>query len=259
MSLRRAFRILRIVTLLTILFIVGIGTWLTKLRTTDWDSPLWVAVYPIKGDNKNSTNRYLAQIDEATFHTIEEFFIDEGKAWGLDLAKPMLIKIAPEIKVLPPNPPENNDVIKAMLWSLKFRYWAWRNDTFKGPSPDIRMFLVYHSPELHTRLNHSVGLEKGLIGIANVYAKQTQTEQNNVIIAHEILHTLGATDKYDQQNYPVYPEGFAEPEKTPLLPQTYTELMGGRKPVSSEQAVIPKNLHNCLIGRKTAEEINWSG
>ena len=38
------------------------------------------------------------------------------------------------------------------------------------------------------------------------------TEENNVIVAHEILHTFGATDKYDPATtQPRYPDGYAEP------------------------------------------------
>ncbi|HNZ57368.1 MAG TPA: hypothetical protein PKL58_08425, partial [Methylophilaceae bacterium] len=79
-----------------------------------------------------------------------------------------------------------------------------------------------------------------------------------VILAHEMLHTLGATDKYNlATTLPIYPEGFAEPNKAPRYPQDFAELMGGRVPISESQAEIPKSLLQTLVGEVTAKEIGW--
>jgi hypothetical protein len=78
-------------------------------------------------------------------------------------------------------------------------------------------------------------------------------------MAHELLHALGATDKYDlQDDQPIAPDGFAEPERQPLYPQSFAELMGGRIPVSRTEATTPESLQQVLIGAKTASEIGWS-
>jgi hypothetical protein len=79
---------------------------------------------------------------------------------------------------------------------------------------------------------------------------------NNVIIAHEFLHTLGATDKYNPADgMPNFPSGYAEPDRNPLYPQRYAEIMGGRIAESEVEAMIPKSLNYVTIGRTTAEEI----
>jgi hypothetical protein len=120
------------------------------------------------------------------------------------------------------------------------------------------MFVLYHDPERVSRLSHSLGLQKGLIGVVNAFASDAQAQPNNVIIAHEMLHTLGATDKYDPAtNQPLRPIGFAEPELDPVFPQRFAEVMGGRVPVSPSQARIPDNLDEVLIGAATALEIRW--
>jgi hypothetical protein len=41
------FKVARITILLFVLFMVAMGTWLTKLRSTDWNNSLWVKIYPI--------------------------------------------------------------------------------------------------------------------------------------------------------------------------------------------------------------------
>jgi len=77
-------------------------------------------------------------------------------------------------------------------------------------------------------------------------------------LAHELLHTLGATDKYDpSDNQPWHPEGYAEPTLEPLHPQRYAEIMAGRIPLGRTRAEIPRTLDETLIGAATAREINW--
>jgi hypothetical protein len=120
------------------------------------------------------------------------------------------------------------------------------------------MFVLYHDPDRVTRVGHSLGLQKGLIGVVNAFASQAQAAQNDVVIAHELLHTLGATDKYDPRtDQPTFPDGYAEPEHQPLLPQAYAEIMAGRVPVTENEAEMPLSLDVVLIGTKTAREINW--
>ena len=73
-----------------------------------------------------------------------------------------------------------------------------------------------------------------------------------------MLHTLGATDKYDPRTtLPQFPDGFAEPQKSPRFPQAFAELMGGRIPVSDSRAEIPDDLSRCRVGTATARELKW--
>jgi hypothetical protein len=81
---------------------------------------------------------------------------------------------------------------------------------------------------------------------------------NLVILTHEMLHTLGATDLYDlRTTLPLYPDGYAKPKQSPRYPQTQAELMAGRIPLSETQADIPLSLRETVIGARTAREIGW--
>ena len=138
------------------------------------------------------------------------------------------------------------------------RWWAFHNTDSDGYSTQVNMFLQYFDPAQTKRLGHSTGLQKGLIGRVKVFASQEMAKQNNVVITHEFLHTLGATDKYDlTNNQPRYPEGYAYPDLQPVVPQRIAEIMAGRMPVSQYEAVIPESLDDVVIGNKTAIEINW--
>ena len=162
------------------------------------------------------------------------------------------------ISEIPPAPPTNGSLLNTIVWSIKFRLFAWNNSQKINVKPDIRLYLLYHNPVTHPVLSHSTALNKGRIGRVNLFGDDKYNKQNLVILAHELLHTLTATDKYDlESTLPAYPDGYAEPNKQPRYPQNFAELMGGRVPLSETKAEIPKSLQQTLIGEKTAREIGW--
>jgi hypothetical protein len=247
----------RIAFLLAVLLFVVADTWLTRIRTTDWTIPLWLVIYPVNADNSEVTARYIAQLTNSDFSSIEAFLSEEAQRYGLQLKKPVEVKLAPEVDEHPPAIPVGGSRLAIMWWSLKLRLWSKIHNNYEGPA-DLKLFVQYHDPETHERLGHSTGLQKGRVGIVNTFASRRYQEQNSVVITHELLHLFGATDKYDlATNLPYYPDGYAEPEKQPLYPQRWAELMGGRVPVSESEAEIPTSLRKTLIGEITAAEINW--
>ena len=161
--------------------------------------------------------------------------------------------------ITPPEPPPpGSNYALIIWWSLKFRYWAYKN------TPDldsnlhrIRVFAYYHEPLESRRLQHSLGLDKGLLVVVHAFASVDQYQQNNIVIAHELLHTVGATDKYAADSEPVFPTGYADPAQSPLYPQTKAEIMAVRIPLSTNTSRMATNLNECVIGEQTAREINW--
>jgi hypothetical protein len=253
-----SFKTLRIFILAVILFVVAMSALATRLHTTDWDLPLWVVIYPINGDGSQTSSDYINLLDGYDFEPIKDFMAQEAEDYELSLANPVSMNLAPEIMEIPPKPPQKRNLLNVMWWSLNLRYWAYKYDTYEGPSPDIRLFLVYYDPDTHKVLDHSLGLQKGLISIVNVFADRMSRATNNVVITHELLHTVGATDKYDfTTRHPVHPDGYAEPDLEPLFPQRFAEIMGGRMPLSETESEIPASLDEVIIGYKTGQEIRW--
>ena len=253
------FRTLRILILVVILVLVAASAWLTKQRTTSWQQPLRVAIFPINADRSDASARYIGELRLDAFDPVAVFMQREAERHGLTLKTPVEMFLAPRIDRVPPSPPFGGNAVQVMLWSLQMRYWAWVNARFDGPKPHVRVFVLYYDPQHITRVGHSLGLQKGLIGVVNAFASQAQAAQNDVVIAHEFLHTLGATDKYDlRNNQPFFPDGYAEPERQPLLPQAYAEIMAGRVPLTQTEAEMPASLDEALIGTQTAREINWA-
>jgi hypothetical protein len=203
------FKAIRIAILLFILLFVAVGTWLTQSRSTDWNNSLWVKVYPINADNSDTVDRYIATLELEDFMDIEEFLAREVQRYGRTINRPLRMELGIPVRKQPPEI-GGSGVLDVMTWSLKLRWWAWRTAGKQDDiTPDVRIFVRYHDPDDAFRLENSVGLQKGMVGIVNARASRRHAGANNVIIAHEFMHTLGATDKYEL--------GTGQPLARPLL------------------------------------------
>lgn len=111
---------------------------------------------------------------------------------------------------------------------------------------------------LHPAIKTFNGSAKGRIGSVNLFASSRQSDQNKIVLVHELLHTFGASDKYDlATGQPIYPVGYANPNQQPLFPQTKAELMAGHIPVSQSTSKMPESLNQTLINEITAIELGW--
>lgn len=250
---------LRILLLLYVLLFVALGAWLARARSTDWDDTLYVGVYPINGDQSPASSAYIASLGPQSFKEIGQFFSREMTRYGIAIENPVVFELGQPISTLPPAPPLSNGVLAVMRWSLALRWWSWRQQLHQpGPRPDVFIYLIYHDPDTHKVLSHSLGLQKGLIGVVNAFASPREAGGNRVVMTHELLHTLGASDKYDPAtNLPVFPHGYAEPDRTPRYPQVRAEIMAGRISTTPGKARQPEGLVEVVVGPMTAAEIRW--
>jgi hypothetical protein len=252
------FRNLRIAVLLLVLLVVALTSWRERVRSTRWTVPLYVAIFPVAGDSSPVTKGYLGSLDAAAFQPIDRFFAREGARYGLHEPAPVKTRLRPILNELPPQRPDGGGMLSTVLWSLKLRFWAWRVSGRAHEPEDIRVFVLYRDPALTQTVPHSAGLEKGLIGVVYAFATQTMSGANDVVIAHEMLHTLGATDKYDPANdAPRYPDGYGDPLQEPRFPQLQAEIMAGRRMLSADRWEQPLDLNDVVIGQATASEIHW--
>jgi hypothetical protein len=252
-------KFLRIAALFVVLVFVAGVTLQDARESTSWDAPLRVTVYPVNADGRPATAAFLAALDDPHFEGVEDFFAREAGRYSIGLELPVDLRLGEPVTGLPPAPPVGGSGLAVAVWSLHLRAWAWwtlRDQP--GPRPQVRLFALFHDPANSRAVPDSLGLRKGLIGVAHGFADDRLKGTNGVVLAHELLHTLGATDKYDPAtNLPVWPDGYAEPAREPLLPQRRAEIMAGRVPVGPEEAVLPEGLREVAVGPVTAREIRW--
>ncbi len=249
-------RWLRITVLLTLLVLVTGTTLLDRMRTTDWDSPLRVGIFPVSADGSAAAAAYIANLGPESFAAIGKFLEREAQRAGLALREPARITLYAPVSKPPPLLLPGSGAAATGWWSLKLRYYAWR--AARATPAQIRLFVLFHDPQRSPQVPHSLGLQKGLIGVVHAFADREMSGANQIVIAHELLHTLGATDKYDlATSLPRWPEGYAEPAARPRYPQRRAELMAGRRALSASEAEMPDSLDDVLIGPETAREIHW--
>jgi len=241
------------------LFAAGTQFFIAR-HATDWDAPLWVDIYTVAGDDHDVTRRYLDAVERTEFADAEAFLTREARRYGVTLEEPFRLRVVGEYHAPLPRLDHRASALGVLWWSLRMRWLATRlRWGAAGPSGDILVFAVFHEPATTVALDGSTALEKGLIAVPNLFAAREARATNQIVLAHELLHTLSATDKYAlDTNAPSFPDGYAAPDARPLLPQTKAELMAGRIPLDEQHAEIPESLRNVVIGPATAREIGWS-
>jgi hypothetical protein len=246
---------IRVLILLVILLIVAINAYRDKNQ--DWTKPIYVQLHPINADGLSSTQAYIQKL------SIQD--LDASRAYLQAFAANyraqdtvFYFKLGRELKTLPPKVPEPANIWNTIWWSLKFRFYAWQQHESVDGYAAVTLFLNYYDPEKTKSLKHSTALENGRIGSVHLFAAEKQSEQNKIVLVHELLHAFGATDKYDlATGQPIYPIGYAFPYQHPLFPQAKAELMAGHIPMSQTKSKMPESINDTLIGDITAEEIGW--
>lgn len=249
---------LRIVLLLLVLALVAGTHFYQRYTLSQWRTPVRVEIYPINADGASETAAYIQRLSPEDFDAIPTFFAREGAHYG-HARSLVSLRLRPELHAQPPAPPADPSPWRVMAWSLHLRGWVFRHVPSYGlATTSVRLFVLYHRPAPGLVLPHSLGLRQGLIGMVHAFAAPKQVAQNNIVLAHELLHTLGASDKYDPRGVPLYPHGFGDPGQDPLYPQARAEIMGGRLALAPDEAAIPPNLDACVVGPATALEISWT-
>lgn len=251
---------IRIGLLLLVLGAVALHEWLARVQTQSWHETLWVGIYPLNADGTATAERYIDALSVKDFAPIEAFFAREAHRYGVSLDEPVHIELYPQGDLLPPALDSDSGPLAIAWWSLKLRWFAWRVADVPGHVPvRIRMFVLYHDPATLPIVPDSHGLQKGLVGVVHAFALHEMTGSNDIVIAHELLHTLGATDKYDPASgAPLYPSGYADPDREPRYPQAQAEIMAGRRALSAQQFDMPPSLAGVVVGPDTAREIRWT-
>ncbi|KKW81719.1 hypothetical protein AAV96_02750 [Acinetobacter sp. AG1] len=246
---------IRVACLLLVLLIVAINAY--RDQNQDWNQPINVLLHPINADGLPTTQQYIQQLQQDDFAEVKQY-LEKNSQQYRGQSSYFMVQIGRELQQSPPKMSEQPSILNNILWSLKFRFYAWKQHQSSDGSPSLILYLNFYDPKQTRELKHSTALERGRIGSVNLFASAKQAEQNNVVLVHELLHGFGATDKYNLSNgEPIFPIGYAQADKQPLFPQAAAEIMGGRIPLSEHKSKMPKNLEQTVISMLTAEEIGW--
>jgi len=248
-------RTFRLLILLAVASAIALFHFTRDTGPPDWERPLKVVIYPENADGSERALAHIQALEPDRFQAVENFMTEQAARYGLEIEKPFVLELAAPITGAP-TAPDYESFWTHLRWSISLRWWYW---TFDGKRHDADIIVVarYRAQGSSGPL-HSLGIPELNLAVANLQAGPETRGLNNVVLAHELLHTVGASDLYDRETgLPEYPEGYADPNREPLYPQAKAELMAGRVPVAQGRAVQATRLEQVVIGAVIADEIGW--
>ncbi len=266
-EVRRAtfFRV-RVSILLFVLVAVCVyaaADWSRRRARNDWARPLLVGLVVVEMGPVDE--RAVAALRERV-HTLEAVLAGEAQRYGARTGTrpPFGVMVFGPVSMTQRPPTLVGDGVLALLgYSIaKWRYVSAldRAANVDGRGLDARIYLVAHPPGAGgTNFVEGVSESGGRTGFVEVNLDESMVDFALFVFAHELFHTLGASDKYDQEGYALVPAGLAEPDLVPLYPQRRAELMARGRPLAPRREVPPETLDELGVGSVTAAEIGWTG
>jgi hypothetical protein len=121
---------------------------------------------------------------------------------------------------------------------------------------DARVYLVVRPPTDRAAVE-GMSEHGGRVAIALSELDEESVDTALIVAAHELFHTVGATDHYGEDGRALVPSGLADPGLVPLYPQHAVEVMARNRPVSATEEERPTALDELRVGETTAREIGW--
>lgn len=256
----RFFR-LRVSLLLAILAFVTLwacADYQQRRARTLWQRPLDVALVlverePIKASTLSLLHDRVRELEQ---RLATEYQRHEGR----DFTPFAFTVLGPVSAGEPPTSNEQDGVMGALRDTYARWRWTRAVDASAGVDPrayDARIYLVMKPASGGVAFVEGESEFGGRIGVAQVDIDPETIDFALFVAAHELLHTLGASDKYDARGHAIYPDGFAEPGRSPRTPQPGAEIMARNVPLATGVERPPSTLDELFVGDATAREIGW--
>ncbi|HTV25654.1 MAG TPA: hypothetical protein VMG12_43460 [Polyangiaceae bacterium] len=123
---------------------------------------------------------------------------------------------------------------------------------------DGTIYVALSPPRSAKRaLVEGIGQDGGRIAVTSIELSEDSVDFGLFVVTHELLHLLGASDRYAADGSALLPEGLGDPEQEPLYPQASAEVMARGRVIEPGLEVPPSDLAELRVGPQTAAEIGW--
>jgi hypothetical protein len=260
----RRFFYIRVGVLLAILVGVLLWAWRdvrSRRARNEWDHTLTVAILlvrlePIDDVAITALRKQLPALEDRLSAELARYRPGAPRPFRFELKDP-IDGTAP-----PPAPPGDGPIDLA---KYAYALGSYVDDVDKRAGVDaslydVRIYVALRRPrQAEVTLAEGRSEQGGRVGVVEVEL-DTDAEGAHlplVVVAHELMHTLGATDKYDANGRTIVPLGLAEPDRVPVFPQRYAEIMARNRPLSATEEKVPDSFDQVAVGPVTAREIGW--
>jgi hypothetical protein len=251
------FKNLRILTLLLVLLAILIYGWIPSSPKPDWSRPLQVTVFPVNADGSEVAASFISGLQGSDFDPLQRYFQDQAQRHDAPVSTPFHFELGETLTEAPPIPRGDLAGWDKLKWAISLRWWHWRLSR-RHPGTDIVVLGRYKMPVPGGIDLHSIGMPSPRLALVSAIADEELQGLNRVKLAHELLHTVGATDLYDPSTgEPLWPAGYAKSAQQPQFPQQSAELMAGRIPTTPRRSRPAGALRLTSIGQRSAREIGW--
>jgi hypothetical protein len=232
----------------------------SRRERTKWGRPLSVALVLV---TDGVVDRAAVSAFRERIPGLEARLTEERRRYRSDAMHPFAFTFVGPVDFAVRPPQASGDGLFAAAehaWAM----WRWTAHVdgqigLDSSSFDSRIYVAARPPASQDReMVEGESEEGGRLGVVEVELDDSMADFALFVAAHELFHTLGATDKYDGAGRTLIPAGLAEPERNPLLPQAYAEVMARNRPVEPGVEVPPESLAELAVGLETAREIGWS-
>jgi len=233
----------------------------TRAERTDWTRPVAVLVYVLGAASPEDVRGLGLALDR-----LERRLGADAAAFGLGGdgpgAGPLQFDVAGPVAVhvLPPVDPPGDAVARVTHALALWRAERAVRDATPDMDPrsyDVRIYLVA-AREGGRGFAEGIGAAGGEVGVVRATIADDALLAATAV-AHEALHALGATDKYDREGHALVPAGLYAPGLDPPFPQPRAEIMVGELPLGPGLGRLPASAEELGVGPETAREIGWAG
>jgi len=230
-----------------------------RKERTEWQRPVEVSVALVE----------FGQVDRPSlsalrdrFPALERRLAEEYHRFGGTLSRPVAFTIFGPVSVDRP-PPADPDRGLVSLARHSYAQWLWtravdRGSALESSAFDSRIYVVVRAPSDASRSWVEGSSEQGgRVGVARIELQPSTVDLALFVMTHELFHTLGASDEYDEQGRALIPAGLVEPDRVPLFPQRFAEVMTRNVVLAPGNERPPESLAELGVGNETAREIGW--
>lgn len=247
---------------LFVVVLVAVRDVRSRRGRTTWDATLDVAIVLVHAPGAEPVSETSIDALRERAPALEARLGSEMERHGRTGVSPFRFRVLGPVVPASARPePDGEGIFELVRYTLAMREWLGDVDPRAGVIPehfDTRIYVSARRPASATRSTVEGRSEHGgRVGVVDVELDETMVDLTLFVVAHELMHTLGAEDAYEPTGRIRIPEGLVEPEREPLYPQRFAEIMARGRAVSAGSEVLPETLNELGVGDVTAKAIGW--